>query len=73
VTYGQHDILTSIETSYTLVAALISGDTPQQITWHLNGALRAGGTLEQVRAVRSMSIEVARHAGVKWMNDVPEV
>lgn len=85
-----------IETSYTLVAALIAGDTPRyetlstrgqqfirhcnltgrdsrQIGWHLAGARRGGATLEQVKAVRQIVIEVATEAGVVWKNKIPDV
>ncbi|KIM49534.1 hypothetical protein M413DRAFT_438718 [Hebeloma cylindrosporum] len=73
VVYGHTDITSSLETSYTLVAALIAGDTPQQIAWHLDGAQRAGATLDEVRAVRELSIEVAKFSGIQWRNTVPEV
>jgi len=73
VVYGHTDIISSLETSYTLVAALIAGDTPQQIAWHLDGAQRAGATLDEVRAVREISIEVAKFSGVQWQHSVPQV
>ena len=61
------------ETSYTLIAALIASDTPTQIRWHLAGARRNGGSVEQVRAVREMAMRVANAAGVKWKGEVPDV
>ncbi|KAF8162828.1 hypothetical protein B0H34DRAFT_794599 [Crassisporium funariophilum] len=73
LTYGHIDILSPLETSYTLVASLIAGDTPQQIAWHLDGALRGGATLQEVQAVREISIQVAKHSGISWQHDVPEV
>ena len=73
LTYGHTEILSSLETSYALVAALIAGDTPQQITWHLEGAQRSGATLEEVQAVREISIEAAKLSGVCWQHSVPEV
>ncbi|KAF8968314.1 AhpD-like protein [Flammula alnicola] len=71
--YGHTDILSPLETSYTLIAALIAGDTPQQIAWHLDGAQREGATLEEVRAVRELSIEVAKFSGIQWRHSIPEV
>lgn len=71
--YGYTDVLSALETSYTLVAALIAGDTPQQIFWHLNGARRGGATLDEVKAVRQISIEVASRCGISWSDGVPEV
>ncbi|KAF5330746.1 hypothetical protein D9619_006063 [Psilocybe cf. subviscida] len=73
VVYGNTSILSALETSYTLVAALIAGDTPQQIAWHLDSAQRGGATLDEVRAVRYISLEVAKLAGVQWQHDIPEV
>ncbi|KAF8164006.1 hypothetical protein BJ912DRAFT_1035132 [Pholiota molesta] len=63
----------ALETSYTLVAALIAGDTPQQIAWHLDGAQRGGASFEEVRAVRELSIRVAEFSGVQWRHTIPEV
>ena len=71
--YGNTSILSAVETSYTLVAALIAGDTPQQIAWHLDSAQRGGATLDEVRAVRHISVEVGKLAGIQWQHDVPEV
>lgn len=73
LTYGFTEVLSPLETSYVLVAALIAGDTPRQIGWHLDGARRGGATFEEVQAVRKISMEVASSAGVKWKDLVPEV
>jgi hypothetical protein len=73
LTYGFDSVLSPLETSYTLVAALIAGDTPRQITWHLDGARRTGATLDEARAARKISMEVATAAGVTWRDGVPEV
>jgi len=73
LTYGFTDILSPLETSYTLVAALIASDSPRQIQWHLDGARRGGATFEETQAVRTMSMEVAALAGIKWRDGVPEV
>ncbi|KAG5652015.1 hypothetical protein H0H81_006597 [Sphagnurus paluster] len=73
LTYGFTDILSPLETSYTLVAALIASDSPLQIQWHLDGARRAGATFEETQAVRTISMEVASLSGIKWRHGVPEV
>ena len=73
VVYGHTDLISMLETSYIMIAALIAGDTPQQIVWHLEGAQRAGATLDEVRAVRNLSIEVAKFSGVQWRHSVPQV
>ncbi|TFK25812.1 hypothetical protein FA15DRAFT_668140 [Coprinopsis marcescibilis] len=67
------DILSQLETSFTLVAALIAGDTPQQIAWHLKGAHRCGATPDEVQAARNIAVEVAKQSGVQWKNPIPEI
>lgn len=65
--------MSQAETSFVMVSALIAADTPRQIGWHLNGAIRNGATVAEVQAVRKISIEVARIAGIKWKNEIPDV
>lgn len=72
-TYGFSDVLTAAETSFAMVAALIAADTPRQIDWHLHGAIRNGASRAEIEAVRRISIEVSRAAGVVWKNDIPDV
>ncbi|KAK0452755.1 AhpD-like protein [Desarmillaria tabescens] len=72
-TYSFFDILSPAETSFAMVAALIANDTPRQIDWHLQGSLRNGATLEEVKAVRQIAIEVAMASGVKWKNAIPDI
>jgi hypothetical protein len=71
--YSFTEIVTAIETSYTLIASLIAVDVPRQIGWHLAGARRIGATVEEVRAVRKMAMVVATRAGVQWREEVPDV
>lgn len=71
--YGHLDILNQVETSFVLVGTLIAVDTPRQIHWHLDNARRGGASLEQVRAVRQIAIEVSQSVGVSWREGVPEV
>ncbi|TDL20136.1 hypothetical protein BD410DRAFT_791217 [Rickenella mellea] len=73
LTYSFAGALTPVETSYALVAALITMDTPLQIGWHLDGAMRAGASFEEVKAVRRIAMEVAESVGLSWSEGVPEV
>ncbi|KAI0759516.1 hypothetical protein BC629DRAFT_1584329 [Irpex lacteus] len=73
ITYGATDVLSQVEISYILVAALIAMDTPRQIGWHLANAQHGGASLEEARGVRQISIKVAERAGVQWRNAIPEV
>ncbi|KAL0563176.1 hypothetical protein V5O48_018899 [Marasmius crinis-equi] len=71
--YGFTEILTPLESSYTLVGTLIASDTPRQVNWHLQGARRLGASVEEVRAVRQIAMEVSKLCGVKWKDGVPEL
>ena len=72
-TYGFPLVLSAAETSFAIVAALIASDTPRQIDWHLQGAVRNGASIAEIQAVRQIAIEVARAAGITWKNDIPDI
>jgi len=71
--YGYQSYLSQVESSYTMVAALIAFDTPRQIGWHLSNARRGGATLEELKAVRTIAMEVSEKVGIKWKAGVPEI
>ena len=73
ITYGATDVLSQVEVSYVLVAALISMDTPRQIGWHLANAQHGGASVEEAKAVRQIAMEVAEKSGIKWRDAVPEI
>ncbi|KNZ78875.1 hypothetical protein J132_09559 [Termitomyces sp. J132] len=73
VNYGFTDILSPLETSYTMIAALTATDNPRQIQWHLDGAQRGGATLGEVQSIRTMSMKVAARSGIQWRNEIPKV
>ena len=71
--YAYSDVLSHVETSFTMIAALIASDTPRQIDWHLRGAIRNGATTAEVKAIRQISIEVAKASGIHWKNEIPDI
>lgn len=73
MTYNETDVLSQVEVSYILVAALIAMDTPRQIAWHLANAQHGGASLDEAKAVRQISMKVAEASGIKWRDAVPEV
>ncbi|KAJ5813674.1 uncharacterized protein N7503_000424 [Penicillium pulvis] len=58
------DILSPVETSYALIAAIIPQDVNPQLKGHLKGALNHGATNEEVQAVRKAVIEICKAAGM---------
>ena len=73
VVYNYEKILSQVETSYTMITALIATDVVLQTGQHLRGAMRGGASLEEVKGIRAIAIEVAKAAGVSWKKGVPEV
>ncbi|EJD39316.1 hypothetical protein AURDEDRAFT_116225 [Auricularia subglabra TFB-10046 SS5] len=70
---GAEHLLSTVETSFVLVAALVAGDTPRQVGWHLANARRIGASKDEAQAVRQIAIECAKAAGVVWKNEIPDV
>lgn len=56
-----------------MLSALIVGDTPLEVEWHLNGSIRNGATLEEVRGVREIALRIATKAGVPLKHKVPKI
>ncbi|KAH8114126.1 hypothetical protein DFH11DRAFT_250548 [Phellopilus nigrolimitatus] len=71
--YNANHVLSQRDTSYAMVATLISMDTPRQAGWHLATCRRGGASLQEVQAVRRIAMEVAGKCGVVWRDGVPEV
>ena len=71
--YRANHIVSQIETTYTVVAALIAIDAPMQTTWHLQNCINGGATIDEARAVRKISMDVAQRCGIKWESGVPEL
>ncbi|KAB5575999.1 AhpD-like protein [Coniochaeta sp. 2T2.1] len=73
LTYGyvlsNTKVLTAVETSYVLIAGLIPQDVNPQLKGHLRGALNGGATVEEVRAVRNVVIEICEASGMKMLDD----
>ncbi|KAH8879588.1 hypothetical protein GQ53DRAFT_755915 [Thozetella sp. PMI_491] len=61
-------VLTPAETSFVLIAGLIPQDVNPQLKGHLRGALNGGATVEEVRAVRQIVIEICEASGMKMLD-----
>jgi alkylhydroperoxidase/carboxymuconolactone decarboxylase family protein YurZ len=65
-------VLSAAETSFVLIAALIPQDVNPQLKGHLRGALNGGASVEQVKGVRSLVIEICTAAGMRMLDrDTP--
>ncbi|KAI0168120.1 AhpD-like protein [Pestalotiopsis sp. NC0098] len=58
-------VLSPTETSFVLIAGLIPQDVNPQLKGHLRGALNGGATVEQVRAVREVTMMISHATGMK--------
>ncbi|PMD66441.1 uncharacterized protein K444DRAFT_606730 [Hyaloscypha bicolor E] len=62
-------VLSAADTSFVMIAALIPQDVNPQLKGHLKGAINGGATLEQVRAVRKVAIQICQGAGMTRLED----
>ncbi|KAI0124361.1 AhpD-like protein [Xylariales sp. AK1849] len=58
-------ILSSTETSFVLIAALIPQDVNPQLKGHIRGALNGGTTVEEVRAIREVTLMICEASGMQ--------
>jgi hypothetical protein len=61
-------VLSPAETSFVLVAGLIPQDVNPQLKGHLRGALNGGATVDEVKAVRSVVVEICSAAGMRMLD-----
>lgn len=61
-------VLSAAETSFVMIAGLIPQDVNPQLKGHLRGALNGGATAEQVKAVRSVVVEICRASGMTMLD-----
>ncbi|KAI9771879.1 MAG: hypothetical protein M1840_001649 [Geoglossum simile] len=59
------NVLTPAESSFCLLAGLIPQDVNPQLKGHLKGALNNGATVDEVRAVRDVVIQMCEAAGME--------
>ena len=62
-------VLGKKETSFCLIAGLVPQDVGPQLKGHLRGAVNNGATVDEVRAVRALSVSVCEAAGMKMLKE----
>ncbi|AEO56768.1 hypothetical protein MYCTH_47732 [Thermothelomyces thermophilus ATCC 42464] len=62
-------VLSAAETSFVMIAGLIPLDVNPQLKGHLKGALNGGATVEQVKAVRNVVVQICMASGMKVLDD----
>ncbi|KAI9817747.1 MAG: hypothetical protein M1827_000866 [Pycnora praestabilis] len=63
------NVLTAAESSFVLIAGLIPQDVNPQLKGHLKGALNNGATVEEVKAVRNIVIQICEAGGMTKLGD----
>jgi alkylhydroperoxidase/carboxymuconolactone decarboxylase family protein YurZ len=61
-------VLSPAETSFVMIAGLVPQDVNPQLKGHLRGALNGGATVDQVRAVRGVVVDLCRAAGMRLLD-----
>ncbi|KAK4191406.1 hypothetical protein QBC35DRAFT_12235 [Podospora australis] len=62
-------VLNAVETSFVAIAGLIPLDVNPQLKGHLRGALNGGATVDEVKAVRSIVMEICLASGMKMLDE----
>ncbi|KAJ8474646.1 hypothetical protein ONZ45_g15878 [Pleurotus djamor] len=70
---GYSSAVSTLETSYALIAAGILDDYPREVCWFYLAALRQGATIDQTKAVREMALKAASLSKFALREKVPEV
>ncbi|CCF42433.1 hypothetical protein CH063_02833 [Colletotrichum higginsianum] len=63
------NVLSPVETSYVLIAGLIPQDVNPQLKGHLRGAINGGASVEEVRAVRGIVMDICEASGMRRLSD----
>ncbi|KAG1787472.1 uncharacterized protein HD556DRAFT_1448663 [Suillus plorans] len=70
--YSFLEVISSKETSFAIISALIATDMLSPVERQLTGAVRNGATVEEVRGVREIALRIAMAAGV-LKHEVPNI
>ncbi|PCH38619.1 hypothetical protein WOLCODRAFT_15966 [Wolfiporia cocos MD-104 SS10] len=70
---GASKVLTRVQTSATIISALIPTDAARQLQWHMGNARKAGASVEQVKAIREIAIKISEKANITWKDGIPDV
>ncbi len=62
------NVLNAAETSFVMIAGLIPQDVNPQLKGHLRGALNGGATVDEVKAVRNVVVEICSAAGMRILD-----
>ena len=66
---SNESVLAKKETSFCLIAGLVPQDVNPQLKGHLKGALNNGASIDEVRAVRDLTVEICQAAGMRRLRD----
>ncbi|KAK9475147.1 AhpD-like protein [Dipodascopsis tothii] len=67
-------VLSLRETSLVVITCLVGlPDVGPQLKGHLHGGLNNGASLEEIRAVRALALDVCAACGVAWRGPVPSL
>lgn len=71
--YYQSDvsILDAITTSQLNIASLVPMDVTAEVSWHMRGLIRNGGTREQLGAAYRIAVETCKVCEVVLKNEMP--
>lgn len=59
------------DTSFALIPSLITLNTPRQLKWHMDAAVRMGATKEEVRAITQIVLDICVEVGAPFPGTIP--
>lgn len=65
-----NEVVSPLETSLMIIAALVPQDVNPQLRGHLKGALNHGATKEQVMSARNIALEISKECGIQFKGDI---
>jgi hypothetical protein len=64
-------VLNPVETSQVTLGSLLPLDLPRQVTWHMRGLIRNGGTMDQLKYALDITSEICRELKVDLLAEIP--
>jgi hypothetical protein len=70
---SEFTVLGPVETSQIVLGALLPLDVPTQVSWHMRGLIRNGGSEDQLKYARDIALRICEGIGVDLKSGVPPI
>lgn len=70
---SERSVLAELDTSRISLASLVTMDVPKQLSWHMRGFIKLGGTREELSKTLEIANTIVNITGVKLQNTMPDI